>query len=227
MDRFILDEKSGVYFLFPDQAVLRLVSDTKEDGRLFASIYVGLSAWIENPDAPKPNRQIILTDAIFDVPRPTDPRINRFRFVRKEGLTGSITLVCDQNDWQDIRKRISEEPDYLRIDYKGTTEEYWAQRKLASIELGIGDVQSLGGLRSLYNQLSTLRRWMSERTSMSGADIDLWLQGVVDTQLPVRSIDNSFLLQIPNGPVTIEYKRLMQSVTSISASPFSMKIIWE
>ena len=227
MDRFILDEKSGLYFLFPDQAVLRLVSDTKEDGRLFVSISVGLSAWIENPDAPKPNRQVVLTNEYLDVIRPIDPRINRFRFVKKEGLSGSITLVCDQNDWQDIRMRISEEPDYLKINYKGTTEEYWVHRKLASINLSIGESQGLGALKNLYNQLSTLRRWMSERTSMSSADIDLWLQVTVDTQLPICSIDDSFLLQIPNEPLTVEYKRFMQSVASISASPSSMRILWE
>lgn len=226
MERFILDERSGVYLLFPDQAVLGIVSEEKEDDRLFASISIALSAWIENPDVPKPNRQVVLTDEYFDVIRPTDPRINRFRFVRKEGLTGSITLVCDPFDWQDIRRRIGEEPEYLRIEYKGTTEEYWAYRKLASMSLSIGELKSLRTMRTIYGQLSVLKRWMSEKTTMSTADIDLWLQVAVDTQFPVRFIDNSFLLQIPDESVTIEYKRLMQSVSSISANPSNTRIVW-
>jgi len=227
VDRFILDERSGVYLLFPDQAVLRIVSEAKEDGRLFVSIAIGLSAWVENPDTPKASRQVVLTDEYFDVTRPADPRINRFRFVRKEGLTGSITLVCDPVDWQDIRLKISEEPGYLSVEYKGTTEEYWAYRKLASMSLSVGESKSLRAMRNLYGQLSLLRRWMSEKTTMSSADIDLWLQGAVDLQFPVRFIDNSFLLQIPDETVTVEYKRLMQSVASISSNPSSTRIVWE
>jgi len=227
MDRFIYDQKTGTYLLFPDKAVLRIASKSVEDSMMYVSIGISLLAWGDDSRAPKPNREIVLVGETFEVIRPVDQKIHKFKFVKKEALTGSITLVCNASEWEEIKRRITDESDYLKISYKGVSEDYWAPRKLASINIKDDDIKDLRASRKLYEQLLLVRRWMQERSPMTNADIDEWLQSSVDNQLPVQLNNGSFLLLAPSSALTLEFSKLMQSSSSIYSSQSDIKIKWE
>jgi hypothetical protein len=226
VDRYILDHKTGVYLLYPDIATLTVISEVVEDGKAYVSASIAMSGGIDDLAIPKPNREITLVDAVLDVARPVDLSVFRFKYVKKEELTGSLTLVCAADGWANIKQRIRDESGYLPISYKGTSEEYWVQRKIASMVVNSNDLQELRSLKLLYSQLNRLRSWMSERTPITGSDLEEWLQQTLDLSFPIHRPSGSFLVDVPDSEIQLDCTRVMETVSQVSGSYHDIRIKW-
>ena len=185
-----------------------------------------MSGWADDPSAPTPNRDIVLFNESFEVVRPSDPQIYRFRFVKKEGMSGSITLVCDAQEWPAIKERIVEASGYLPIAYKATTEDYWTLMRLASLTLRADECESLDSVRTLYGQLVLLRTWLSTRTPVSGGDLEDWLQEVIDKTFLVQNVSGSFKLQAPAVETRLEFFKELEANASIASAPDCIRLTW-
>lgn len=225
VDRYVFDHKTGVYLLFPDIATLTVISETVEDGKAFVSVSIAMSG-IDSLSTPKPNREITLLNTELDVARLADPYVFRFKYVKKEGLTGSITLVCSADEWANIKQRIGDEKGYLSISYKGTSEEYLVSRKIASMVVTSKDLQELESLKFLYSQLTKLKSWMSERTQITGSDLDVWLQQALDLSFPIHRPSGSFLVDVPKSEIQIDCTRMMETVAQVFGSYHDIQIKW-
>lgn len=226
MDRFVFDRRSRTYLLFPDKGLLTTLSESIEDGKAYVSISISMTGWGADPSAPSPNRNIVFFNESFEVVRPSDPQIYRFRFVKKEGMSGSIALVCDAQEWPAIKQRIVDSRGYLPIVYKATTEDYWTQRRLASLTLRVEECQALDTVKTLYGQLALLRTWMSTRTPVSGGDLEDWLQEAVDKTFVVQQVAGSFKLRVPTVEIGLEFLKELEANAVIASNPDYIRLTW-
>lgn len=226
MDRYVYDIGTSVYLLFPDRALLRVDASSTSDNKIYLTVSLELASWGNEANAPTPNRPILLLNETLDVLRPKDPRIYRFRFVKKSGLTGALTLVCDAEEWPSIKQDIEQQPGYLNIVYKGTSEEFLSEKILATVQLAEPDLLALANSRNLFDQLSRLKQWLSERTLMSGDDLYEWLQQIVDEAMPVAKISGHYMMEVPKDPVGLSFVKKMEVVISVNGAAPDVRPRW-
>ncbi len=227
MDRFVHDVKSGEYLLFPDLARLKIISAEAEDDLLYASVEVSMGGWSGEEPPPKPSRNIVLTDEDLRISAPADPGVVRFKFVKKNGLSGSMTITCRKTEWQAVQERIAlQGASYLPLSYRGNSENFWSPKRIASTKLVDADLRELRKDQRLLSQLLLLKKWLLERTGISPADADTWLQACVDVDIPVVKVDGSFVLNVPTVPAELEYIRVLESAVAVTASNSHTRYLW-
>jgi len=225
-DRFVFDVKKKLYLLFPDCAELSEIEKSDQDGKTYVSVSIAMTGAASNIKVPTPNRTMALVNEILEVNQPSDPVIERFRFVKKDGLTGAMSITCKSPQWETIKKAISTKQGFLPISYRGTSEEYWIKNTITSISLGGPDVEALSRSKTLIEQLRTIHKWMGERSALGKDDLDEWLQVAVDSVLTVSNADGHYKVPLPGVGTSLPYTKEMLKVATVSGLPTDIKIVW-
>lgn len=226
MGRYLRNEKTGEYLLFPDCAFLHELGNELDGDRRIVSISIRLGS---KKDAALPERQraIILTDETLEIASPKDPDVLRFRFVKTAGLAGTLVLTIKADRWDYLKEKIVSAVGFLPLKYTGNSEIFWSFREIAKIHFTADDRMKVNAIDLLFRQLNFLKNILIERSDLSPEECDHWLQKIVDDDFSIEKSPDSFRLNTKTGSVALKYRKFLEAVEVVQSNDYAIQYEWE